>query len=126
LRVIPGTEALSLQEMSKGGQMEGVMLAGMDQTLADESKAIDLILNPGDVSVHNPNILHGSNANTSERWRNGLTIRYIPTTTRVTQEGIGSQFLMRGDPVPGINQYLPWPRFEEGKHMRFQGAERYS
>ena len=54
------------------------------QQLVDESKAVDFVLKAGDVSVHHPNIIHGSDANNSPRRRCGLTIRYIPTTTRIT------------------------------------------
>ena len=39
----------------------------------DESKAVDVILKAGDVSVHHPNVIHGSNANTSTKRRCGLT-----------------------------------------------------
>ena len=31
----------------------------------DESEAVDMVLAPGDVEVHHPNIVHGSTANTS-------------------------------------------------------------
>jgi phytanoyl-CoA hydroxylase len=124
LRVIPGTQDLDLQAMDERHRIEGSMLSGMDQSLADESRAVDLVLQPGDLSVHNPNIVHGSNANTSDDWRRGLTIRYIPTSTRVTRKE-GSQFLLRGDAVPGINEYLPRPRFVVGEHMPFRGQEEY-
>lgn len=124
LRILPGTEKLDLQERDARHQVEGAMLSGMDQSLVDESRAVDLILQPGDVSVHNPNLVHGSNANTSDQWRRGLTIRYIPTTTRVTRQE-GSQFLLRGPAVPGINSYLPWPKFKAGEHMPFAGHEAY-
>jgi phytanoyl-CoA hydroxylase len=126
MRIIPGTQHLSLQEMDERHRIEGAMLSGMDQALADESRAVDLVLNPGDVSVHNPNLIHGSNANTSDRWRRGLTIRYIPTSTRVTREGVGSQFLLRGEAVAGVNSYLSRPKFRDGETMPFRGAEAYS
>ncbi len=121
MRVIPGTQHLDLQAMDDKHRVDGTMLSGMDQTLADEGRAVDMILQPGDVSVHNPNIIHGSNANHSSRWRRGLTIRYIPTSTRVTQE-TGSQFLLRGEAVPGVNTYLPWPDYVAGEHMPFRGV----
>ena len=54
----------------------------------DESAAVDIVLAPGDVEVHHPNIVHGSNANTSPHRRCGLTIRYIPTSTRITDPEI--------------------------------------
>lgn len=121
MRVIPGTQHLDLQAMDDKHRIDGTMLSGMDQALADEACAVDLILQPGDVSVHNPNIIHGSNSNHSNRWRRGLTIRYIPTSTRVTQEA-GSQFLMRGEAVPGVNNYLAWPDYVAGEHMPFRGV----
>ena len=45
--------------------------------LIEDFEAVDLVLKAGDVSVHNPRIVHGSNANNSERRRGGLTIRYM-------------------------------------------------
>ncbi len=49
----------------------------------DESKVVDVCLKPGDISIHHPSIIHGSNSNTSDKRRCGLTIRYIPTSTQV-------------------------------------------
>ena len=117
MRVIPETQHLNLQAMDEQHQIEGAMLSGMDQALADEARAVDMVLQPGDVSVHNPNIIHGSNANHSSRWRRGLTIRYIPTSTRVTEPGAGSQFLLRGSAVPNVNSYLPWPTIQPGVYQ---------
>ena len=45
--------------------------------LIEDFEAVDLVLKAGDVSVHNPRIVHGSNANNSDRRRGGLTIRYM-------------------------------------------------
>jgi hypothetical protein len=71
--------------------------------------------------------VHGSNANTSPHWRRGLTIRYIPTSTRiVSDEQWPSAFLLRGEAVPGVNSYLPWPRYIAGKHMPFRDAETWN
>lgn len=123
LRVIPGTQHLSLQPMQARKDMANVLESEIDPALVDESKAIDVELQAGDVSVHHPNVIHGSNANTSERRRCGLTIRYIPTTTRVTNaDFFENLFLLRGDPVPGINSYRPFPPYRAGEHMEFRGC----
>ena len=75
-------------------------------------------------NLHHPNIVHGSNANTSDRRRRGLTIRYIPTTTRIVSDGPWpSAFLLRGEAVEGVNEYLPKPRYREDAHMAFRGCE---
>jgi len=81
----------------------------------DESLAINLTLSAGDVEVHHPNIMHGSEANTSPQRRCGLTIRYIPTSTRITasEQPYPSAFLLRGD--PGVNVYQAWPDEDLGQ-----------
>ena len=89
----------------------------------DDAQAVDLELRPGDVSVHHPNILHSSNANRSDRWRRALTIRYIPTSTRITKPDAASPYLLRGRAVEDVNDYLGRPRFQDGEHMAFEGAD---
>ena len=84
MRVIPGTQNMSLKEMRERTDVSNVLNSEIDPALVDESLAVDLVLQPGDVSVHQPNIIHGSNANNSPLRRAGLTIRYIPTSTRIT------------------------------------------
>ena len=126
MRVIPGTQDMELQEMKPRTEVDNVLSSGMDDSAVDESKAVDLILGPGDVSIHHPNVVHGSNANTSPKWRRGLTIRYIPSSTRIiSDKQWPSAFLLRGQAVPGVNQYLPWPKYVEGKHMPFRGCETF-
>lgn len=121
LRVIPESHKTSLQELQERTDVENVLGSGLDSSLVDESEAVDILLEPGGVEIHHPNLIHGSHANTSPRWRRGLTIRYIPTTTRiVTDEPFPSAFLLRGEAVPGVNVYQPWPRYVEGKHMPFR------
>lgn len=124
MRVIPGTHNLSLQEMHKSTEVASVLNSEIDPALVDESKAVDLVLEPGDVSVHQPNIIHGSNANNSPLRRAGLTIRYIPTSTHiVSAEPWQYAFLLRGSAVPGVNVYQPRPKYVEGTHMPFRGSD---
>lgn len=82
--------------------------------------------------MHHPNIVHGSEANHSPLRRCGLTIRYIPTTTRILMRGEqpagtpwAAAFLLRGQAVPGVNDYNPWPRYVEGESMPFRGCENW-
>ncbi|MFI7705122.1 phytanoyl-CoA dioxygenase family protein [Nonomuraea sp. NPDC049480] len=123
LRVIPGSHKDALHELRQRDDIDNV-LGSESAVTVDESRAVDLVLSPGDVEVHHPNILHGSNANTSPRRRCGLTIRYIPTSTRITseQQPFVSALLLRGD--PGVNVYQPFPSYVAGEHMPFAGAEK--
>ena len=127
LRVIPNTQKQDLQEMIERSDVDNVLGSGMDEAQLDTSQAVDVILEPGGVEVHHPNLIHGSYANTSDRWRRGLTIRYIPTSTRiVSDEPWPSAFLLRGEAVPGVNEYRPWPLHVEGRHMPFHDAEAWN
>ena len=64
MRVIPGTHRMELHEMQRSIDVPNVLSSHMDPALVDESKAVDFVLKAGDVSVHHPNIIHGSNPNT--------------------------------------------------------------
>ena len=123
MRVIPGTHRSALQPLQRRTDIPNVLSSGMDDSLVDESRAVDVVLQAGDGAVHNPALIHGSNANRSSNRRCGLTIRYIPTTTRIKAEHWPSAFFLRGKAVEGINNYLPYPRYVEGEHLPFRGSE---
>jgi ectoine hydroxylase-related dioxygenase (phytanoyl-CoA dioxygenase family) len=130
MRVLPRTQHLRLlapEELMQQDDGKNVLGSGIDPANIDEAQAVDIVLKAGDVSVHHPNVFHGSNANTSARWRRGLTIRYIPSTTRiVTEKVFPSAFMLRGHAVQGVNEYNPWPRYVEGQHMPFKGGREWN
>ena len=85
MRMIPGSQtACRFSHWKRDATWDSVLGSSMDH-LVDEASAVDLVLKPGDVSVHHPNTIHGSGANTSDHWRLTELVRYIPTTTRITQ-----------------------------------------
>lgn len=112
LKVVPGSHTNSLLDMVEAE--EDAVLRSEIPVDVDERDAVELVLAPGDVSVHHPNIFHGSDANRSGRWRRGLTIRYIPTSVEITDPEAASPFLLRGEAVPGVNTYLPAPDSDAG------------
>ena len=127
LRVVPGSQMMTIHPTHKRDDVDNVLGSAMDTALVDESQAVDVRMKAGDVEIHHPNLIHGSNANTSPRRRAGLTIRYIPTTTRIiTEKQWPSAFLLRGSAVPGVNDYLPFPACSEGKSMTFRGWEEWN
>lgn len=82
LRVIPGShrDRVSLPH-------EKVERAdwALDQTLEDgtfdPADAVEVVLEPGQMSIHDVFMIHGSNANRSAHRRAGLAIRYMPATS---------------------------------------------
>ncbi len=118
MRIIPGTQNQRLLSMDEMDSIpEGNVLgSGIQPDQIDEAGAVDVILKAGDVSIHHPNVIHGSDANLSDRWRRGLTIRYIPASTKIlSEEQWPSAFMLRGKPSSGVNSYLPWPKYDESK-----------
>ncbi|WP_255951104.1 phytanoyl-CoA dioxygenase family protein [Streptomyces odontomachi] len=126
VRVIPGSHRQEIAAMRDNTEVANVL----GQEIAadvDESRAADIVLSPGDVEVHHPNIVHGSNANTSPHRRCGLTIRYIPTSTRITdpEQPYPSAFWLRGDPGR-VNVYQPVPSYQDGRHFPFRDAPHWT
>ncbi len=129
VRLIPGTHKtetdlskMDIFEIDKNGQ-----IGGRNTPEVDESKAVDMVLQPGDVEVHHPMMFHASNANTSPKRRAGLTIRYIPSSTRVTSDLLLSQcvFNLRGE--SGVNKTLPFPTYKnDGTQFPFKDSKAWS
>jgi hypothetical protein len=85
----------------------------------DEERAEDIVLEAGQMSLHDVFIVHGSAANTSGKSRRGMTLRLMPTTSvydrqiaREQHEKIGivdhsvrTLFLMRGNDASGQNDF---------------------
>jgi ectoine hydroxylase-related dioxygenase (phytanoyl-CoA dioxygenase family) len=118
VRLVPGSHLGATAAMRDNDTIENVL--GKEIAVeVDEAQAVDMVLAPGDVEVHHPNIVHGSNANTSPNRRCGLTIRYIPTSTRITDPEVPypSAFHLQG--APGVNSYQPRPRYVEGRDYPF-------
>lgn len=126
LRVVPGSHRSEFAAIRDNTEVESVL--GKEIAVdVDESEAVDIVLEPGDVEIHHPNIVHGSEANDSPHRRCGLTIRYIPTSTRITadERPYPSAFLLRGDD-PGVNEYQPRPTYVAGEHLAFRGCDTWS
>jgi ectoine hydroxylase-related dioxygenase (phytanoyl-CoA dioxygenase family) len=47
------------------------------RTDVDESQAVDVILQPGEMSLHHTNVVHGSNPNGSDGPRIGFIVRFV-------------------------------------------------
>ena len=129
MRVLPGTQnsrLLKWRDMIELDTNEYVLNSAIHPDHIDESQAVDIELNAGDVSMHNPHIIHGSNVNTSDEWRVGLTLRYVPPSTWVKKEN-HENILLRGPIDASVpNVYAPQPRFDPAEHMAFRGSEAWA
>jgi ectoine hydroxylase-related dioxygenase (phytanoyl-CoA dioxygenase family) len=96
VRVLTGTHRRQLPHTDTGDPKN---LLGRREKVAsqfDESAAVDVVLAPGEASLHDALILHGSNPNRSGDRRIGFSVRYIPASVRHVGEGGNSATLVRG------------------------------
>ena len=80
MRVIPGTHRQGLMAHESTDDPGLALNQGLSEPI-DEARAVDVELEPGQVSLHDAMIVHGSNANRSGRRRCGYAIRYMPATS---------------------------------------------
>lgn len=75
----------------------------------DESQAVDVPLMAGEISLHHVRLVHGSQPNTTNDRRIGLSIRYIPTYVRQVKVK-DSAMLVRGVDEHGNFDWEPEPQ----------------
>jgi phytanoyl-CoA hydroxylase len=116
LRVLPGSHRGDVHTLRARPDVDSVL--GSESTMeVDERAAVDVVLAPGDVEVHHPGLLHASEPNRSDHRRCGLTIRYIPASTRILgdERQRTSAFHLRGR--PGTVEERPLPIFDPDRHF---------
>lgn len=97
MKMVPGTHTREVVE-HKDTWKEGAMLTRGQEIAVEvnEADAFDVVLKPGQMSLHHHKIFHASHANTSNDRRIGLAIRYIPTHVRQIAITDDSAALVRG------------------------------
>lgn len=96
MRVIPGTHR---QQMQHKDTFDNNNLLSRGQEIAvdvDERQAVDVVLQPGEMSLHHVLIAHGSEPNNAPHPRIGFAIRYLPTDVRQVAGEADSAMLVRG------------------------------
>jgi chlorinating enzyme len=98
LRVVPGTHRQRAMPHRETYNPDNALSRGQDVAVAvDESRAVDLELQTGEMSLHHLWIVHGSRPNTSpDTPRIGLAIRYVSTEVRQDSPTKPLGILVRG------------------------------
>ena len=78
----------------------------------DRSKAVNVVLQPGEMSLHHVRLFHGSDENRSGGRRIGYAIRYIPTRLRQLGGVRTTATLVRGEDRYGHFDPEPIPTSE--------------
>jgi hypothetical protein len=82
LRVIPGSQRERvLHPHLHESRTDLTLNQRMADGTFDEAAAVDIELEPGQMSLHDVYMIHGAAANTSARRRTGVALRYMPSTS---------------------------------------------
>lgn len=98
LRVVASTHKGPLLPQIETYAWDNALSRGQEIAVeVDEAKTVDLVLKPGEMSLHHIGIVHGSKPNQSDKPRIGFAIRYI--SPDVVQDGVVRQcaVLVRGE-----------------------------
>jgi ectoine hydroxylase-related dioxygenase (phytanoyl-CoA dioxygenase family) len=120
LRYIPGShrpKKLWRHDTSDSDQL--TLNQVLDNEAFDESTARDVVLEAGQISIHDAYLIHGSQPNHSSQRRAGVVYRYMPTTSHfdhayafelseklaVPDQSQRPLYLLRGQDRCGLNNY---------------------
>ena len=120
LRIIPGSHRdRVLHPHLHEDRTDLTLQQRMQDGTFDEKQAVDIELEPGQMSMHDVYMIHGAQANVSDMRRTGVALRYMPASSHFDrslnpvdgQSGVPVSFatrplwLLRGRDVSGLNDF---------------------
>ena len=83
MTMISGSHKTKIQEHEDTFADNNILTRGQAIQNVDESKAVDLILRPGEMSIHHGAVIHGSQPNNSNQRRIGFSLQsYMPNNVK--------------------------------------------
>lgn len=106
MQVIPRTHQNGYSDYDPVDPAKNVFSVEVRRSQMDPSKRVPVELEANHASLHDARIIHGSDANTSDKRRCGYTMRYMSTRDRLSEESYGFHqlYLARGE-GHGVNRY---------------------
>ncbi len=113
LRFLPGTHRSKELAEHHYNDASGLSLPlELDSKHVDENEAVDVVLKAGQMSLHDAYLMHGSEANNSDKPRRGMTLRFMPTSSVYRRDlptsghnDMRTVYLMRGKDESGKNDF---------------------
>ena len=106
LRVVPGSHRWPIMPHRETFADHNLLSRGQEIEIDVTGRPVtDVVLGPGQMSLHHVRLIHGSDPNPSGKRRIGFAIRYLPTHVRQTVGTNDSATLVRG--VDRFNNFAP-------------------
>ncbi|MGH1482358.1 MAG: phytanoyl-CoA dioxygenase family protein [Geminicoccales bacterium] len=97
MRFVPGTHKMEIVPHNDTFADDNLLSRGQEVEVdVDEKEAVNVVLQPGEMSLHHVKLIHGSNPNRSDDRRIGFAIRYVPAYVRQVVGEKDSAVLVRG------------------------------
>jgi non-heme Fe2+,alpha-ketoglutarate-dependent halogenase len=128
LRVVPGSHTRRTLPFSETPAPDNLLASGAEVAVeVDESQARDIVLAPGEMSLHHVDIVHGSNPNASDVKRIGFAVRYIApaVSQRLAHHDV---LLARGHDRHGhytLREHPPTAGIDEGLAAQAEFSDRW-
>ena len=111
MRFLPGSHRQPIVEHQDTFASENLLSRGQEVAVpVDEVRAVDVVLEPGQCSLHHGRMFHASRPNRSADRRIGLAIRYISPRMRQSSGKHTLATLVRGEDRHGHFEIAPPPR----------------
>ncbi len=108
MRVVPGTHAEQIGHTDTHAEGNMLSRGQVVQAVVEDDAAVDVLLEPGEMSLHHVRLIHGSRANTSNDRRIGYAIRYAAPHLHQLYSDEDSATLVRGE--DRYQHFAPEPR----------------
>ena len=101
VRFLPGTHKDGILDHAETQDADNLLMKGQTIRDVDDRRAVDCELSAGEISIHHESVVHGSNSNTSDGPRIGLSIHYIAPHVRQTAFEGATAMVVRGRDTHG-------------------------
>ncbi len=119
MRVVRGSNVLPIIAHVPGDAPGNLLVRGQSaQVDIDDKDIVDIVLQPGEMSLHDVYILHGSESNRSRDRRLGFGIRYFPPHVRQMVPERDVAFLARGEDKYGHFDLVPAPTLSDSEEAK--------
>ena len=113
MRFLPGSHTTEVLPHKDTFAKDNLLTRGQEVDVeVDESKLVDILLQPGEMSLHHVKLVHGSMPNRSADRRIGFAVRYIPPSVRQVAGAADSAMLVRGEDRHGNFELEDPPAFD--------------
>ena len=113
MKMIPGSHQWECAEHIDTYDKDNLLTRGQVMNInLDEKAATNIIVQPGEISLHHVNIAHASAPNQSDDRRIGIAIRYVTPSVKQVSGVPDSATLVRGVDKVGNFEVEPLPAFD--------------